>query len=144
MTTPQARASGHVAVVRDVGLVSVPRSVLDKPGPLTGAERAVLERHPLVGARIVSAIPGLSHVGPWVRAAHERWDGRGYPDSLEGDEVPLIDRVAYAGAAYEAMTRERPYRPALSPSEARAELRAGAGTQFCERTVRALLDTLSA
>jgi HD-GYP domain-containing protein (c-di-GMP phosphodiesterase class II) len=131
-------------MLRDVGLVSVPEVVLNKPGPLSATERVLLHRHPLVGARIVRSIPGFAHLDRWVRGAHERWDGNGYPDGVAGDDLPLVDRVAFTCSAYEAMLSDRPYRRALTPAAARTELLAGAGTQFCERTVRALLDTLPA
>ena len=144
LTAVQAAAAGQVALLRDVGLISVPEWILDKPGPLTNEERAIVHGHPLVGARIVRSIPGLAYLESWIRAGHERWDGSGYPDALAGDDVPLIDRVVFTCSAYDAMTSERPYRAALTPEAARGELRAGAGTQFCERSVRALLDTLAA
>jgi HD-GYP domain-containing protein (c-di-GMP phosphodiesterase class II) len=140
----QAAAAGQVAALRDIGLISVPEWILDKRGPLTGSERELLHGHPLVGARIVRSIPGLAHLETWIRAGHERPDGRGYPDALAGADVPMIDRVAFTCAAYEAMTADRPYRAALDADAARAELRGGAGTQFCERSVRALLETLQA
>jgi HD-GYP domain-containing protein (c-di-GMP phosphodiesterase class II) len=77
-----------------------------------------------------------------VRNEHERWDGKGYPDRLQGERIPLGSRIILACDAFDAMTSDRPYRAALSESDARAELIAGAGTQFDERVVSALLQVL--
>ena len=142
MTALHARAAGQVAALRDIGLVSVPRIVLDKPGPLTRAERALLERHPLVGARIVRAIPGLEHLESWVRGGHERWDGRGYPDGLIGTEIPIEARIVSCCDAYDAMTTDSSYRAALPEDVARLEIQRGAGRQFDPDVAAALLDVL--
>jgi len=101
-----------------------------------------MRRHPLVGARIVASMPGLAHLVPVIRAAHERWDGCGYPDGLWGEAIPLASRIVFACDAFHAMTSNRPYRRALPSGIAAAELRKGAGAQFCPRTVDALLATL--
>ena len=77
-----------------------------------------------------------------LRAEHERWDGRGYPDGLAGEQIPLASRITFVCDAYEAMTSDRPYRAALSPDHAYKEIAAGAGTQFCPSTARALLDVI--
>ncbi len=132
----------QVALLHDVGKVAVPDSVLRKPGPLSTAERAVVERHTETGARIVRSIPGLAHLAPAIRAAHERWDGLGYPDGLSGERIPLASRITFVCDAYDAMTSDRPYRRALDERRARAELRANAGSQFCRRSASALLGAL--
>jgi len=130
------------AIFHDIGKVAVPESILNKRGPLTPAERLEIERHTVVGAQILSTVEFLTEVLPLVRHEHERWDGKGYPDGLQGDDIPLGSRIILACDAYSAMTSDRPYRPALTDSQAGAELLAGAGTQFDERVVAALLQLL--
>jgi HD-GYP domain-containing protein (c-di-GMP phosphodiesterase class II) len=101
-----------------------------------------MRRHPAVGARIVGSTAGLAYLARLIRAEHERWDGCGYPDGLGGQAIPLASRIVFACDAYHAMTSNRPYRRALPGGVAAAELRRGAGTQFCPRTVGALLAVL--
>ena len=120
----------------------MPDAILQKPGRLTGPEWDVMREHPAIGAQIVDAIGSLSHLAPAVRAEHERWDGSGYPDGLAGEDVPLASRICFVCDAWHAMTSDRPYRRALTPDEARAELERHAGTQFCPTTVAALLRVL--
>src|SRR5829696_1349477 len=137
-----ATAVGQVALLHDIGKVGVPDAILREPGRLTGPEWDVMREHPRIGAQIVGAIRSLSHLAPAVRAEHERWDGRGYPDGLAGEEVPLASRICFVCDAWHAMTSDRPYRPALTDEEARDELLRHAGTQFCPTTVAALLRVL--
>ena len=96
----------------------------------------------VIGERIVASTEGTAHLVPAIRAEHERWDGKGYPDGLRGEDIPLGSRIILACDAYSAMISDRPYRPAMSDSQAGAELLAGAGTQFDERVVAALLQAL--
>jgi putative nucleotidyltransferase with HDIG domain len=130
------------AIFHDVGKITVRDDVLAKPGPLTSEERTAIESHTVAGERILSSVEFLAEVLPLVRHEHERWDGRGYPDGLAGEAIPLGARIVLACDAYDAMTSDRPYRAAMSDAEARAELLAGAGTQFDERVVAALLEEL--
>jgi diguanylate cyclase (GGDEF)-like protein len=132
----------QVALLHDVGKLGVPEAVLQKPGPLDDAEWRIIRSHPATGERVVASIAALAHLAPAIRAEHERWDGMGYPDGLAGDDIPLASRICLACDALHAMTSDRPYRAALSASTAREELVAGAGTQFCPRTVAALLAVL--
>jgi HD-GYP domain-containing protein (c-di-GMP phosphodiesterase class II) len=97
-----------------------------------------MRRHPELGADIVEKVPGLDRVARFVRSHHERWDGGGYPDGLAGGEIPLGARVIGVCDAYHAMTTDRPYRPALQPHEALAELASCAGSQFDPGVVAAL------
>ena len=129
---------GQVALLHDIGKVGVPDAILQKPGRLTAPEWEVMREHPAIGAQIVGAIGSLSHLAPAVRAEHERWDGSGYPDGLAGDSVPLASRICLVCDAWHAMTSDRPYRRALTPEQARTELKRHAGTQFCPDTVAAL------
>src|SRR5439155_20990192 len=118
------------AVLHDIGKVRVPEAILNKPGPLTAEEWLVMKTHPEIGEHILRPIQSLQGILPIVRHHHERWDGTGYPDGLSGRAIPLGARIVAVCDAYRAMTENRPYRAALSISEARDELEAGAGTQF--------------
>ena len=132
----------HAATLHDIGELGVPEAILNKPGPLTEEERPAIERHPLIGEGILSPLEFLADAIPLVRAAHERWDGTGYPDGLVGEEIPLGARILLACDAYEAMTTERPYRPALVARGRGVELRRVAGSQLDPRVVEALVETL--
>jgi len=140
------RRAGRVrlaGVLHDVGKVGLPDSVLRKPGPLTDEEWAEMRRHPEIGARILSG-GEFDDIRPWVLAHHERPDGEGYPVGLAGDEIPLEARIVAVADAYEAMTADRVYRPALGAEVAREELLRCAGTQFDERVVDAFLSAVRA
>ena len=130
------------ALLHDIGKLGIPSAILGKPGPLTPAERDVVETHPALGERILAPIEQLQEVRPIVRACHERWDGSGYPDGRAGEEIPVEARVIFACAAFHAMTAERPYRLRLQAEEALRELEEGAGTQFDPRVVEACLRVL--
>jgi diguanylate cyclase (GGDEF)-like protein len=127
----------RAAELHDVGKIAVPEAILRKPGPLDDEEWAFMRRHTVIGERILSAAPALVPVAKLVRSSHERWDGEGYPDGLEGDQIPLGARVVAACDAYDAMTTDRPYRPAMSVADALAEMRRCAGSQFDPRVVDA-------
>jgi HD-GYP domain-containing protein (c-di-GMP phosphodiesterase class II) len=132
----------RTALLHDIGKIGISDAVLRKPAPLDEAEWLEMRRHPAVGARIVGSTAGLAYLARLIRAEHERWDGCGYPDGLWGEAIPLASRIVFACDAYHAMTSNRPYRRALPGGVAAAELRRGAGTQFCPRTVGALLAVL--
>jgi len=128
------------ALLHDVGKASLPREILDKPGPLTPEERAVVERHTLEAELVLHGVGGLiGTIGTIVRSCQERYDGDGYPDRIAGDEIPLVARVVACCDAFNAMTSDRPYRKALSVDEALAELRSNSGTQFDPAVVDALV-----
>jgi putative nucleotidyltransferase with HDIG domain len=127
------------ALLHDVGKVVIPNEIINKAGPLDEQEWTLIRTHTIEGQRILDEIGGLmSTVGRVVRAAHERWDGRGYPDGLEGEEIPLESRIIFCCDAFNAITTTRPYRAARSPQEALAELDANAGSQFDPEVVAAL------
>jgi diguanylate cyclase (GGDEF)-like protein len=130
------------ALFHDIGKIGIPSSILLKPGPLTAAERAVIETHPLLGERILEPIEQLHLVRRIVRSCHERWDGAGYPDRLQGDEIPIESRIIIACDAFHAMTTDRPYRKALGVEEARRRLVEASGSQFDPGVVDALLHVL--
>ena len=123
------------ALFHDIGKIGIPNSILLKPGPLTEEERRLIELHPELGAKILAPIDQLSDVCAIVRACHERWDGRGYPDRKAGDEIPLEARIIFACDAFHAMTTDRPYRSRLSADEARRRLEEAAGSQFDPKVV---------
>jgi len=130
------------ALFHDIGKIGIPASILMKPGPLSDEERALIERHPELGERILAPIEQLSEVRPIVRACHERFDGRGYPDRLAANEIPLEARIIFACDAFHAMTTDRPYREALPTDEAFRRLSDAAGTQFDPQVVDVCLRVL--
>lgn len=137
------RMARQVALMHDIGKLGVPDSVLRKPGPLDAHEWRVMREHPIIGARIVAAIPGLEDLAPAIRSEHERWDGNGYPDGLSGEDIPLASRIVFGCDAYHAMISHRPYRKAMPEAAARQELRRKAGSQFDAVAVDALLTVLA-
>ena len=131
------------AILHDVGKIAVPEEILRKLEPLTAAERALVERHPVAGAEMVQRIDGLGAIAPWVRHSHEHVDGSGYPDGLVAQEIPLESRILLVADAFDAMTSERCYSPAMTVDEALAELRRCAGRQFDAGCVELLCAALS-
>jgi HD-GYP domain-containing protein (c-di-GMP phosphodiesterase class II) len=125
------------AELHDVGKVAIPEVILDKPGPLDETEWAFMRRHTLIGERIVAAAPALGAVARLVRASHERWDGRGYPDAVAGEDIPLGARIFAAVDTYDAITSDRPYRKARPHAVAIAELQRVSGQQLDPRIVEA-------
>jgi diguanylate cyclase (GGDEF)-like protein len=118
------------AELHDLGKAALPTTLLQKSFPLDEDEREYIERHPLIGERILHAAPGLHKVARLIRWTHERYDGAGYPDHLSGREIPLGARIISVCDAFDAMISNRPYRNAKSVEEAIAELRKNAGSQF--------------
>jgi diguanylate cyclase (GGDEF)-like protein len=133
----------RAAELHDVGKVAVPDAILSKPGPLSEAEWGFMREHTIVGDRILSAAPALEGAAKLVRASHERYDGRGYPDQLMGEEIPLGARIIAVCDAFHAMTSDRPYRPAVPVQEALEELRRCASQQFDPAVVHAFARVVS-
>ena len=136
MNDEEAECVRHAAELQDVGKVAIPDAILTKPGPLDPHEWEFIRRHTLIGERIVSAAPALGAVARLVRSSHERWDGTGYPDRLLEQEIPLGARVVGVIDAFDAMTSERPYSPAVSPAAALASCgaaRARSSTRWWSR-----------
>jgi HD-GYP domain-containing protein (c-di-GMP phosphodiesterase class II) len=128
------------ALLHDVGKIAIPKSIINKPGPLDDDEWALIRTHTVEGQRLLDRVGGLMRdVGLVVRASHERWDGRGYPDGLAGEAIPIEARVVACCDAYNAMTTTRSYRDAMSADAALAECRACAGSQFDPAVVDALV-----
>jgi putative nucleotidyltransferase with HDIG domain len=139
LSARELRDAEFAALLHDVGKVRIPNEIVRKPGPLTPEERTIIERHTVEGEAMLRQVGGLlGEVGRIVRACHERVDGRGYPDGLVGDEIPLIARIVCCCDAFSAMTTDRPYRAARPVEEALAEVRRCSGTHFDARVVEAL------
>ncbi|MGO9902692.1 MAG: HD domain-containing phosphohydrolase [Solirubrobacteraceae bacterium] len=132
----------RAAALHDIGKVGIPDAILTKPGPLDPTEWDLIRQHTILGERILSAAPALRPVGAVVRATHERWDGRGYPDHLCADQIPLAARVIAVCDAYDAIITDRRHRPASTPEQAREEIKREAGHQFDPAIVTALLQEL--
>jgi HD-GYP domain-containing protein (c-di-GMP phosphodiesterase class II) len=126
------------AELQDIGLLAVPEAVLEKEGPLTERESALIHARTVVAERIIGAAPGLAPVAALVRSSAEHYDGSGFPDGLSGEAIPLGSRIVAVAVAYAAMTAARPHRAAATPREALEELRRSASTQFDPRVVEAL------
>jgi ribonuclease P protein subunit RPR2 len=124
-------------LLHDVGKVAVADAILFKDGRLTAEEFALMRRHPVVGWEILREIDFLGDAKLVVRHHHERWDGAGYPDGLAGEDIPLSARVFSVADTLDALTTDRPYRPACSYAEAREVIRAEAGTQFDPAVIEA-------
>lgn len=124
-------------VLHDIGKVAIPDSILYKPAPLTSEERHLMARHPTIGAEIVDGIEFLQEAAKVVRSHHERWDGSGYPDGLRGEEIPIAARVFAVADVFDALTTDRPYRPALPLHEARRLIVLGSGSHFDPDAVEA-------
>jgi putative nucleotidyltransferase with HDIG domain len=117
-------------LVHDVGKVGLPVGLLEKPGPLTLEERRKMEEHSAIGERILGKVDDYAEIARIVRHHHERMDGNGYPDRLQGDEIPIVSRIIAVADAYNAMTSGRPYRDAMPSRVARFRLAQASGTQF--------------
>jgi putative nucleotidyltransferase with HDIG domain len=130
------------ALLHDIGKMDLPEHVLRKPGALTDEEFAVMQAHSERGAEIVSSTPSLRGAAAGVRSHHERLDGSGYPDGLEGDEIPIEARIVAVADVWDALTSRRVYRDALSPEDARQILKREAGSRLDHSCVRALFAIL--
>jgi putative two-component system response regulator len=118
------------SLLHDVGKIGIPEAILSKTGPLSEDEWTIMRRHPEIGERICRPLVLSGSFAPIIRHHHERWDGSGYPDGLVGDDIPLGARIVALADAFDAMTRDRPYRPAMRVEHAVDEIRRMAGRQF--------------
>ncbi|HET7444596.1 MAG TPA: diguanylate cyclase [Solirubrobacterales bacterium] len=134
----------RAAELHDVGKMAIPDAILNKPGPLDPPELEFMRKHTMIGERIIASAPALVPVARIVRSSHERWDGSGYPDRLEGEQIPLGSRIVAVCDAYQAMVSERPYSVAMLPARALDELARGAGSQFDPKVVAAFERVLAA
>ena len=129
--------------LHDIGKIGIDDGILRKPGKLTDAEYEIMKTHTVKGAAIIQTIPDLVPIVPIVRSHHERWDGRGYPDKLVGDEIPQLARIVAVADAFDAMTSNRPYHPekkGRTPENAFEEVRSMAGKQFDPECAQAFLE----
>lgn len=140
---PTLAALSRGAYLHDLGKLATPDLVLHKPGPLTLDERAVMQQHAEAGHRIAQQLAFLPQAAlDVVLYHHERWDGRGYPQGLVGDTIPLTARIFAVCDVYDALTSARPYKPAWTPAEALTEIAAQAGRHFDPYVVSAFLEVL--
>ena len=139
LTPPELRDLQFASVLHDIGKIGIPGNILNKPDRLTEEEFAVMAQHTIIGERIISRIEYLAPIGKVIRAAHERWDGRGYPDGLAGEAIPSPARILFVCDAFHAMTSDRPYRKAMREEDALEELRRHSGAQFDPQVVDAFV-----
>lgn len=131
---------GYGFLLHDIGKVGVPEAILNKPGPLTEEEWAVMRTHPLLGVNLVKPLRFLGDAVGIIREHHERWDGKGYPGGLKGEEIFLPARIFMMADTFDAMTTDRPYRRAMPLHAALEEIDTHAGTQFDPEVARAWID----
>ncbi len=139
LDTAARRDLYYAAVFHDIGKIGMPDKILHSTDKLTDEEFVLVRRHPVVGARLLEKIPGLAGAIPGIRHHHENFDGTGYPDRLAGEAIPLFARIIALADTFDAMTTDRPYRPARQPLAAFEAIRADAGRRFDPRLVAAFL-----
>ena len=137
LSDPQQQLVHLCGLVHDIGKIGLPAGLLEKPGALTLEERRLMETHSQIGEHILGKVDDYAEIAAIVRHHHERFDGNGYPDSLTGDEIPLLSRVIAVADAYNAMTSDRPYREAMPSRVARLRLAQAVETQFDTSVVAA-------
>ncbi|MFA6308311.1 MAG: HD domain-containing phosphohydrolase [Clostridia bacterium] len=125
-----------LSVLHDIGKVAIDDRILKKPDPLTEDEWIVMKTHPDIGYRIAKSTSELENIADYIRTHHERWDGKGYPQGLRGENIPLLSRILAVADAYDAMTNDRAYRKSIAKSNAIEELKSYAGTQFDPNIVK--------
>ena len=129
----------HMAMLHDIGKIGVPDAIINKPSRLTEDEYGIVKRHPVVGYEILSEMPEMGDIGIGARWHHERYDGKGYPDGLKGEEIPLPARIIGVADAYDAMTSNRSYRKYMTQKLVRQEIQNGIGTQFDPKVAELML-----
>lgn len=117
-------------LLHDIGKIAIPEKILLKPGKLTDDEFEIIKKHPELGENLINGIGKLKLISNWLKSHHERYDGKGYPDGLAGEQIPISSRIIAIADTYDAMTSTRSYRPALSHEEAINEVKRCAGSQF--------------
>ncbi|MFA5007233.1 MAG: HD domain-containing phosphohydrolase [Candidatus Izemoplasmatales bacterium] len=130
MRREQVAVLKMIGNLHDIGKIAIEESVLNKNGPLTAEEWGVVRRHPEIGYRILASSTEYADIAEDILAHHERWDGKGYPKGLRGEQIPLRARIIAVADTFEAMTADRPYRAAVTPEKALAEIKRCSGTQF--------------
>ncbi|MDQ7821702.1 MAG: HD-GYP domain-containing protein [Candidatus Eremiobacteraeota bacterium] len=127
----------------DIGKLKIPEEIVNKTERLTDEEYEIMKQHPIIGEALLRPIKSLAAILPAVRHHHERWDGKGYPDGISGENIPLSARIVALTDTFDAMISDRPYRKALTREEATGELRKNAGTQFDPHLVEVFLAILA-
>jgi HD-GYP domain-containing protein (c-di-GMP phosphodiesterase class II) len=128
--------------LHDIGKMRIPQEIINKAAPLTQAEFAIIKTHPLIGVEIIKQYPSLYRAIPGIKHHHEKWNGSGYPEGLEHEEIPLAARLIAITDSFDAMTEDRPYRKGLTYNDALNELVKYSGSQFDHKLVRAFIKTL--
>jgi HD-GYP domain-containing protein (c-di-GMP phosphodiesterase class II) len=135
----------HIAaILHDVGKLGIRESILNKPGGLSDDEFEIMRQHPSIGAQIMSPIRMLKDIIPGIRNHHETWDGSGYPDHLEGEEIPMVARIIGVADTFDAMTTTRPYQQAMSLEYVLAKMRSMSGSRFDPVVVEAFMAAVEA
>jgi len=129
-----------LSMLHDIGKIGIDDSILTKPNSLTDDEWREMKKHPEIGYRIAMAAPELKHIAEYILDHHERWDGKGYPQGLAGEEIPILSRVISVVDSYDAMTHDRVYKKAISKEDAKKEILNNAGTQFDPETAKLFVD----
>ena len=129
----------YAALLHDIGKISIPDAILMKPGPLTPEEFAEMKKHPEIGANIIRPVKQFQHVIPGILHHHERYDGKGYPSGIKGENISIDGRIIAVADTFDAMTCDRPYRKGLDDTVAIEEIKKGAGTQFDPKIVGSFL-----
>jgi diguanylate cyclase (GGDEF)-like protein len=142
LSQDQIHALSFGGLLHDVGKIGIPDTILHKPGRLTAEEYQIIKRHPLLGVEIVSSVRELAPVLPAINHHHERFDGRGYPDGLRGEDIPLLARVVAVADAFDSMIRHRPYGYSISQEAALKEIEDNSGILFDPQIVRVLREVL--
>jgi putative nucleotidyltransferase with HDIG domain len=141
-TPEDMEALEYAGLLHDIGKVAIDTHILNKTGPLTPKEWEIVREHPVTGAEFMSGIPFLEKASTFVLYHHEKYDGKGYPKGLKGEDIPLGARVIAVANAFDAMTNDRPFNSVMPIEEAVKELHDGSGTQFCPVAVKALISGL--
>jgi HD-GYP domain-containing protein (c-di-GMP phosphodiesterase class II) len=132
----------YVALLHDIGKIGVPNAIINKPGKLTDEEYEIIKTHPVIGSDILKTISSMPEISIGARSHHERYDGRGYPDGLAGEDIPWIARIIGVADAYDAMTSNRSYRQYLPQEVVRSEIVKCRGIQFDPRVADAMLSLI--
>jgi putative nucleotidyltransferase with HDIG domain len=133
----------ELGLLHDVGKIGVPDSVINKPGRLTDEEYAQIKKHPVMGAEILTTVSEIPKLVTGARWHHERFDGKGYPDGLKGEDIPEEARIIAVADAYDAMTSHRSYRDIIPQDHVKSEIEKGMGTQFDEKFARIMLEMIT-
>jgi putative nucleotidyltransferase with HDIG domain len=144
LTSKEMKILTMAAILHDIGKDMIESAILNKPGELTEEEYEKIKQHASRSAEIMNSVEHMEEAVDVIRSHHERFDGKGYPRGLRGEEIPYLARILAVADAFDAMTSERPYRPKMSVHEAMLELQANSGTQFDPEPVDALVHILRA